>query len=306
MDLDREMSREAWKQYFHYFRFWLAGAAVMALIAIAVNVGRGLMRHESRGNLQAPAERVYDYADVLTDGEEAELRDLIADLEGKCHADLVLVTLCEPMGTSDYDWEANMMNRADDFYDDGAYGWNRAYGDGALLLDNWYEDVQGSQKGSWLSTSGRMERIIGASEEGRVLDAMDRYIDADPYKAYRAALSKLADYGKASGDAAGLYREGRAASVLGAVVISTIAALAYALTHLRQPQAKNTTTATTYVANGRPVIRAKSDDFIRKSVVSQRIETNSGGSGSHHSGGGSHGSHVSSGGHSHGGGGRRR
>jgi len=87
--------------------------------------------------------------------------------------------------------------------------------------------------------------------------------------------------------------------------LPTIVALIYMFVHMHQKKAKNTTTANTYVAGGRPVLKNKSDRFIRKHVSSRRIETSSSsGGGSRSSGGGGH--HRSSSGASHGGGSRRR
>ena len=76
-------------------------------------------------------------------------------------------------------------------------------------------------------------------------------------------------------------------------------------THLRSKEGKNTTTATTYIAGGKPVMNLQRDDFIRKHVSQRRIQTSSSSSGSR-SGGGYGGAHHSSGGHSHGGGSHRR
>ena len=115
----------------------------------------------SRNNTRTAAERVYDLADVLTDEEERLLTDYIAESEARAQIDIIVVTINLPMGLSDYQWTDNMVNYADDFYDNYAFGWNEPYGDGALILDNWYEDENGSQKGSWLSTSGKMEEYIG-------------------------------------------------------------------------------------------------------------------------------------------------
>lgn len=299
-----EVRKEAVRQYFKYFRFWFIGTAVVLAVTTVISVGRAIAHNVPRGNQQAPAERVYDYADVLTDEEEDDLRRLIAEYEEKSHVDLVLVTIRQYVGQDDITWDNNMMAIADGFYDVGAYGWNQPHGDGALLLDNWYEDENGSQKGSWLSTSGRMERIIGAAEEGYVFDAMTGYIDSQPCKAYRRALKKLSDYGD-SFQTFGAGEKGPGITM--AVLVSTIFALCYAIMNLRQTKARDTTTPTSYVRNGRPVINSASDDFIRKSVSSHRIQSSSSGGGSRsHSGGGSYGSHHSSGGHSHGGGGRRR
>lgn len=300
--MDKEIKKEALRQYFKYFRIWFIVTGVILLITTCVVVEQVIVQNAPRKNSLAPTERVFDFADVMTNAEEDELRELIAKYEQKCHMDIVIVTIDQEMGLDDWTWETNMMNFADDFYDDRKYGWDMAYGDGALLLDNWYEDERGSQKGSWLSTCGKMERIIGAYEEGRVFDAMDAYIDSNPYKAYRAAIQRLAQYG---GSGAGF--DGSELSAYACLLfIPFVVALIYALVNLNQSKAKDTTAANTYVENGKPVLRFRADDFIRKNVVSHRIETSSGGSGGGHSGGGSHGSHRSSSGHSHGGGGRRR
>ena len=299
--MNKEIKREALKQYLKYFRIWFIITGVILLLTIGILITRVIARNASRGNSSAPQERVYDFADVLTNAEEDELRDLIAKYEAKCHFDIIIVTLDQEMGENDRTWDFNMMNYADDFYDDRKYGWNKEYGDGALLLDNWYEDANGSQKGSWLSTSGKMESIISAEKERRVFDAMDAYIDSNPYKAYSAAVSRLAEYG-----GGGLEFGSVSGACACPLFISFVVALIYALVNLKQSKAKDTTVATTYVVNGTSVLRAKSDDFIRKNVVSHRIESSSGGGSGGRSGGGSHGSHRSSSGHSHGGGGRRR
>ncbi len=303
--MDKEVKREALRQYLKYFRFWFIAVGVLLILTLGAAVLKAAVYALPRGNSRAPSERVYDYADVLTDDEEEELRAYIAKYEKKCHADLVVVTLNQPMGDTDYEWYMAMMNYADDFYDNGLYGWDSVYGDGALLLDNWYEDANGSQKGSWLSTSGKMERIIGSYEEDDVLDRMDVYIDSNPCEAYKAAVRRLAVYGR-NGKNAGVISS---TGILTSLIVPFIAALFFAITHLVQKKAEDTTTATTYVENGKPVLKAKSDEFIRKRLVSHRIESSGGGGhggGGSHSHGGSYGSHTSSGGQSHGGGGRRR
>lgn len=306
--MDKEIRKEAIGKYLRYFRIWFIVIGIMAVVLLGTLAYKMMQRNIPRKNTSAPNERVYDYADVLTDKEEEDLRTAIAEAEKQSHSDIIIVTLNEPMGVTDSDWEWNMMNYADDFYDNGKYGWNKAYGDGALLIDNWYEDAEGSQKGSWISTSGKMEDIIGRWEEEKVLDDMYEYIDSSPYKAYHAAVIRLRDFGKYRA-ASGGYGEENPISVglLGALVISTIAALCYLAANLMQAKAKDTTVAGIYVENGVPTVNSGTDEFIRKSVVSHRIESGSrGGGGSSHRGGGSHGHHTSRGGHSHGGGGRRR
>lgn len=304
--MNQEIRSLAWKQYFKYFAGWFVVAGLLLAVTIAAVVFKSIGKEEEavRNNAEAPTERVYDEADVLTPEEEANLRAYIAEREQWGTLDIVIVTLNVPMGSSDYEWENNMMNFADDFYDAGAFGWNMPYGDGVCLVDNWYEDEDGSQKGSWLSTTGKMEDTIGWEEEDAVFDAMYDYIDSNPYKAYCAAVDRLADYGRYGYDG----EQGVDVSwFCGAFIIPIIVALIYAGVNLSQAKAQDTTVPGTYVENGKMNVRSRTDQFLRKSVSSYRVSSSSSsGGGSSHRGGGSHGSHRSSSGRSHGGGGRRR
>ena len=289
------------KAYFRYFRVWiiLAAVALGVYIFLAVTQRKEEPVVVERNNFRAPAERVFDTADVLSDQEEQHLREVIAECERTGTCDIILVTLNQEMGLTDSTWEHNMMNYADDFYDNAAYGYDKPHGDGALLLDNWYEDERGSQKGSWLSTSGKMEYIIGSYEEGKVFDAMDSYISSNPAKAYEAAIRKIAYWGDDS------RKEGRGPAIplwCGPAAAFVIA-LIYGLVCANQEVGKDTTTPMTYVP-AKPRILRQNDLFTRKTVSKTKIETQS--SGSRSGGGGSYGHHSSSGGHSHGGGGRRR
>lgn len=303
--MEGNIRAEERKQFFRYFKVWIIFSSLIVALWIFHAVYNALSGGAKvRNNPDAPTQRVYDYADVLTDEQERKLTQAIAEYEERGKCDIILVLISEEMGRSDATWERNMMNYADDFYDEGAFGYDKPHGDGVLILDNWYEDSNGSQQGTWISTSGKMEDIIGPSEENDILDAMYAYISNDPVKGYEAAIRKTALWGSGEAAKAG---EGQI-SWLAVVVVPIIVAVIFALTNINQKAAKDTTTASTYVAGGKPQIRRRQDDFLRKTVTSVRIQTESrsGSSGGSHRGGGSAGHHVSSGGHSHGGGGRRR
>ena len=303
--MNQEIRHLAIKQYFKYFVGWF----IIAFLCVSITIGFGVVRMVGTfllptvSNSAAESERVFDYADVLTDEEEEKLRKYIAKKEAEGEIHIVIVTADEPMGISDKKWENNMMRYADDFYDNGNFGWNKPHGDGVCFLDNFYEDSEGSQKGAWLSTSGKMEATIGYQEEGVVLDAWGKYIDRDPYKAYCEVVDQLAYYGEYG------FRGQIVSAPVGiffAFVAAVFVAIVFAVTNLAQNKAVDTTVPDTYVEDGRIHILNKADDFVRKSVSSVRISSSSGSGGGGHRGGGSHGSHRSSGGHSHGGGGRRR
>ena len=292
--MEKEIKNEMWKQYFRYFRFWFIGVGVLLLVCIFVTVSRSLFSGAVvRGNSEAPEERVYDYADVLTDAEEQKLRDYIADAEEEIKADIVLVTIDQDVEGYGLDWDTEMMNLADDFYDDNNYGYDKPRGNGVLLLDNHYS----GQAGSWLSTCGNVYEEFGNHEIDRVLDAVYyKAADGDYYGAYYKYISTTVSLMKQSESSVNM-------SWLWVVLVPVIAAGFFIVKNLIPKKAEVTTTASTYVTGGKPVMRVCRDDFIRKNVVTRRIESSSGGS--HHSSGRG-GSHRSSSGTRHGGGGRRR
>lgn len=303
--MENDIKKEARRQYLHFFRIWFIVLGVLFVVAILAAFARNMSRITAeRRNTQAPAERVYDFADMLTDEEEEELRKLIAEKEAQIGCDLVLVTICQPVEGSQAQeqygyrytsWEMNMQDIADDFYDNNQYGYDAPYGDGALILDNSYP----GQGGTHLSTSGRVFAKFGNYEIDRALDRVDIYIDSNPYKAYSSCINYIANEmsGKSSG-VGGMV-------LLLALFVPIIVAGIFVATHLRSKEGQNTTTATTYIAGGKPVMNQQRDDFIRKHVSQRRIQTSSSSSGSRSSGGHG-GAHHSSGGHSHGGGSHRR
>ncbi len=292
--METDWKKEAGKQYLRYFRIWFLAVGIFAVICIVF----GLTKKE---NQEAPAERVYDYAEVLTEEEEEKLRVHIAQMEQKKRIHIVLVTINFSVEGEDAkrehgyrftDWERNMQDLADDFWDEKHYGYNRGFeGDGVLLLHNWYP----GQNGEHLSTSGSVERAFSVYDIDRVLDAVDAYYETDPYRAYMAYIDTVCALTDTA--ARGLI------PWMAVLILPLVAAGGYAFVNLKQKKAENTTAVNAYVAGGRPILREKTDDFVRKSVVTRRIQTSSSSGGHSHSGGGGH--HHSSSGASHGGGSHR-
>lgn len=145
---------------------------------------------EERENTKAPEERVYDYADVLTDDEEDKLREYIALYEDECAMDIVIVILDEDIEEEmDADWEDAMQEYAENFYDDNKYGYDEPYGDGVLLLDNWYD----GQAGSWITTSGRLSDEYSEEDLNEIFDVMFSVIEEDPCGAYMIFVNMIAN-----------------------------------------------------------------------------------------------------------------
>ena len=93
--MEKDIKREALRQYFKYFKIWFIIAGILAVITIGAAVVHALTPKPVRGNSQEPTERVYDYADMLTEEEEQSLREYIAECEEKIQADIVIVTISE-------------------------------------------------------------------------------------------------------------------------------------------------------------------------------------------------------------------
>ena len=297
--MDKEIRDLARKNYLQYFRGWFIAVLVVAVLFVLTLAATSVRPKVVRQNTSAPLKRVYDEADILSDVEENRLEDYIASCESQYHIDLVLVTISEDF-ESKTTWEKGMMNYADDFYDNNNFGFNEIHGDGALLLDNWYD----GQMGSWLSTCGSVYEKFSEYDIDRVLNKVYDEIDYDPYLAYKAYVDETC---RIMGNGGLGLRDTtlvRSWMPLLSVFLPVIVALIYAISGLKQPQPERTTKPNSYLQNGKATVNVKHDRFLRKNVTKRIIQTDSSSGGSHHHGGG--GGHISSGGVSHGGGGRRR
>ena len=305
--MDLEVKREARKQYLKYFLGWFIVLGILLFVFVMKLIINVLTDDTKvRTNFDAPSERVYDQADVLTDEEEDKLRAQIAKAEAEIGCDIVLLTINQPVegsGIEAYnyrynDWELNMRDIADDFYDDNSFGYDTYDYDGALLLDNWYE----GQEGSWLSTSGAVYEEFGTYDIDEVLDEVYYAMvnGKSAYIAYSRGIDKIVSLMKA--DYSGSLSMGN--FVLMAIVIPAIVAVIFIAVKKKSKEGEITTNSNTYV-NGNARMNRQADDFIRKTVSTRRIPRNNS-SGGHSSSGGRGGSHRSSSGRSHGGGGRRR
>lgn len=306
------------KEWLRYFRIWfLVCGIILAVILIYYIANRKdteTVNIERVNKVCTETERVFDYAGVLTDEEENDLRELIATREQQTQCDIILVVMNESLeeyakgyfpNSYGQDWA---MIKADNFYDEHGFGWNKYQesddGDGVLLLDNWYRESDGEVH-TWLSTSGKAYERFSDLRINRVLDAVYEYdIEEEPYEAYKAYVNAFYNEMQiATGAKADVDLEYPWAIVVG---VPLVAAVVFILINLSGKEGKKTTQVDTYVAGGgRPVFKVNENRFIRKTVTRRHIDRDSG-SGGRSGGGGGGGGHVSSGGHTHGGGGRSR
>lgn len=253
-----------------------------------------------RGNTQAlTEERVFDVGDKLTPEEENRLREKIRIAEDLCGTDIILVTLDQSLEEYARSYEDVIgyvepyqytMVYADNFYDDGKFGYDKPHGDGLILVDNWYREADGGVY-TWVSTSGKAMEQLSTDDIEYMLDMCLEYVEDDPAYAYEYFVDLVVDYldpNQNLGEDLGIF----------SVLVGLIAGFIFFVANRGGKKGKNTVETRTYVKNGRANVREQQDIFITKTVQRRKIETQTS------SGGG--GGHISAGGHSHGGGGHRR
>lgn len=292
-----------WKRYFSYFKYWFLAILVLAVLTVVLFLTGRRENAAVRTNRECDTpERVFDYADVLTPQQEEKLRELIARKEAQTACDIVLVTLDESLADYAQAYEEELgpltpdqytMVYADHFYEEHKFGYDKPYGDGVLLLDNWYREADGGVY-SWLSTSGRAQDRLSSAKIDRLLSEALSDVERDPGSAYARYVELFAQMmtEDTAGPAIPVWVP------LGAAVLGTAL---FVGSGLKKHGGSRTVNPTTYVEGGRPDLKRQEDIFLRKTVTKRQIEREGG---SHESGGG--GQHTSSRGVSHGGGGHRR
>lgn len=284
--------------------FFLIAIAVLLVVYLVMWGMNGAVGDKYvRNNSTAPAQRVYDYAGVLTASEEEKLEKLIAEREAQIGCDIVLVVINEPLKEYAKAYEdvlgplsedEYVMVYADNFYDEYGFGYNKPHGDGCIFVDNW--DRSDSVYGwayNWLSTSGRVEDRFSTKIIERVVEDVNDRVNEDPYEAYKSYVNNIYRYMTGNG------MEQVSIPFYVVIVISAIAAVIYLVANLTKNVGTKTTVGNTYVNGGKPKMNIMTDQFVGKNVTKRRIQTSSSSGG----GGGGGGHHTSAGGHSHGGGG---
>lgn len=283
---------EARKQYLKYFRGWFVVLAILLVVSGVILAGKLLKKDSDRTNDEAPEERVFDEADVLSDQEEEKLRKLIAKAEEKIHADIVLLTIDQTVegklakehyGYRFEDWESNMHDIAENFYFDNLFGYDEEYSGGILVM-NWFgAGTSSSQRGVHLALDGEAEAKISSREMAQITKKVQDVILAggSPYKAYKAYVDKMVTL-----MGGGLPSYVMTIFALAALIVPIIVASIFIAVKSISKEGKVTTNVNTYVSQNTGN-RTMRDDFIRKSVTSRRIpKSTSSGGGVRSSGGG--------------------
>lgn len=286
-------------------------AAVMMILVLCLTVLPGYSSLE---------ERVFDGAELLSGEEEEQLQTEITDLAAELEMDIVIVTTADAGGKT-------AMAYADDFYDEGNFGYSTDGETGILLL------IDMDNRECYISTAGD---AIAAFTDRDVEDMLDDIVpwlsDGEYYQACAAFLQDVAYYGTNADTAQNgsyhpetnrfqeytreellenqrkaVWREAFSArSIASHLVISAVIGGVAVLLMVFSVRNQKAASGCAYIRPDSERLRERSDVKVNTTVVTRRIEQPHQNNGNHgsHGGGGFSSSHTSHGGASHGGGGR--
>ena len=159
------------------------------------------LKHDARNNTEC--ERVFDYADKLSDSEEETLRGEIAELEDKVGMDFVVVTMDQYTDLSEYDADAvsydiesNTKDIAEKICDYYRFGWEEwpagTYLDGrdastsVVIVANWQEN----DGYVYLCTAGKAKKRISDSKATSITEYGGKILRSDTLGAFERMMSR--------------------------------------------------------------------------------------------------------------------
>ena len=277
----------------------ILGIGILCFIMYSVK-SKANLKHDARSNEDCMTnERVFDYADKLSDSEEETLRSDIEELENLVGMDVVIVTVDQNTDLSEFgasavggDIEYNTKEIAEKICDTYRFGWEE-WPDGTYLngkdastsvviVANW----QPTDRYVYLCTSGKARKRISDSKAVSITKYGGKKLREDPFTGFERILKKTNSAMKSSGGGINFLSGPICA------LVALVAAIIFFAVNYSKKAGKDTTTASTY-SKGNAEILDRRDIFIRKEVHSVKIQSDSGSSGSSgggggHGGGGSH------------------
>lgn len=279
--------------------FVILGIGILCFIMYLVK-SKANLKHDARSNEDCMTnERVFDYADKLSDSEEETLRSDIEELENLVGMDVVIVTVDQNTDLSEFgasaiggDIEYNTKEIAEKICDTYRFGWEE-WPDGTYLngkdastsvviVANW----QPTDRYVYLCTSGKARKRISDSKAVSITKYGGKKLREDPFTGFERILKKTKSAMKSSGGGINFLSGPICA------LVALVAAIIFFDVNYSKKAGKDTTTASTY-SKGNAEVLDRRDIFIRKEVHSVKIQSDSGSSGSSgggggHGGGGSH------------------
>ena len=246
-------------------------------------------------------EKIYDFADILTESEKTELKDLIEDFLIKYNTELIILTVNES-----YSYDQENETIAADFYDYNDFGLKMPRYDGILIyrnaysLDPYYD----------IYTFGDAQLYFNQGRYDYVLDNAYSYISNKLYlQGFKMMIEDIEHYYKqgipsdkvhAYVDDMGYIHYAFNPPILIALLISGVITLIVILILVNlNKMVKQETSADIYLDMSSINFKKRINEYLYSRTTSYQVSSSSGGS----SGGGGHSSSGSSGGgHSSGGG----
>lgn len=232
--------------------------------------------------------KVYDYANVLSESEEENLKEKALEFIGKYNMDMALVTV-------KHHEKSTTQAYAQDFYDYNGFG----VGDdssGILFVIDFtfgYRDI-------YMTTTGSAINMYNDYRIEKILDSVAEEKDETYYNWFNAFIISSTDYASMGIPKSEVIetKKNYIPLIMATLVLPTIVVL---ILIFKNRMIRKSVDANYYIKENSVIINNRNDSFITTHTTSVRIsEPNS----SNGSGGGSSISHGSSG-VSHGGGGRR-
>ncbi len=221
---------------------------------------------------------VEDYADLLTNEEEASLTEKLEAFCDEYEMEIAVVTINYLAGKTAREY-------ADDFYDNNGYGYGEN-DDGLLAL---YYDGAVGEREIYISTHGTAISKITDADIDYITDVMVMYLSAGEFaEAFEAFVDELTDVVKVSVSIIWIPLSLVIGIVIVFFVLKTMASSNKSV--IRKADAKD------YVRSGSMVVTGSYDNFLFNNVtrVARPKNTSSGSS-----------THTSSSGRTHGGGGKK-
>lgn len=199
-------------------------------------------------------QRVYDEAGLLRDFEIEEIEKKAIKAEDKIETELYIVTTKDTKGRTSEEY-------AENFGRENGFGYQRQEGSYIIFL------IDMQNRMIWISTSGRAKAEIGAKEVDDILDEI--YMDISKGDYYQSCLSYLKMSEKYLKNT-NLLSNPLVCLAIAASVGGIVTGVLYS-----QASSKMTAQARDYQVKGEFRVNQKSDLYVRTTVKSRKIETES-------------------------------
>ena len=244
-------------------------------------------------------EKIYDFADLFTEEEEAKLFEEVSNYIEKNQLDLVILTI-------DNNNKINAQRYAEDFYIYNYFGFENEKRSGSIFI------IDMDTREVYIATSGSAILYYDDERIEKMLDAAyDHLVDKEYYDSASAFIKEITSYGITTPssnnnyyiDPNGNYVKKKSFNyVVPFVVANVIALICFFVEKRKYKGIIKATKAAEYIDRKNIVKGITNDKFLSTYTSRTRIYHDTGSSGGSHGGGSS--THIGGGGHSFGGGGR--